>query len=118
LFYTDIDKSQHPIGFYESLKSNYGDLNDEMTYKKWAKDVFNNTLIFDNAKWDAFIAKPDAAVLQADPAYAFASAFVKNYNTKYAPLFTAFTNKNNELGRVLYERYHGNEPCSSKENVS
>lgn len=98
-FYNDIDKSQHPIGFYEKLKAAYGDPKDEATYKKWAEAVFANTMIFDDAKWNAFIASPDATVLQADPAFDFAASFVKNYNTKYAPLFTAFTNKNNELGR-------------------
>lgn len=98
-FYNDIDKSQHPVGFYEKLKAAYGDPREEATYKKWAEAVFANTIIFDEAKWAAFIASPDANVLQADPAFDFASSFVKNYNTKYAPLFTAFTNKNNELGR-------------------
>jgi len=98
-FYTDIDKSQHPIGFYEKLKAAYGDPREEGTYKKWAEAVFANTIILDDAKWKAFIASPDANVLQADPAFDFASSFVKNYNTKYAPLFTTFTNRNNELGR-------------------
>ncbi len=114
LFYTDIDKSQQPIGFYESLKANYGDLNEEATYKKWAKDVFSNTMIFDDAKWDAFIAKPDAAVLQADPAFAFASAFVKNYSTKYAPLYAAFVNKNNELGRAYMKGIMEMNPAAVK----
>lgn len=100
LFYNDIDKSQHPIGFYEGIKATYGDLREEQTYKKWAKDVFANTLIFNDAKWAVFIANPDATVLQADPAFAYASAFIKNYNLKYAPLYTAFTNKNAELGRA------------------
>ncbi|MFN8307413.1 MAG: S46 family peptidase [Ferruginibacter sp.] len=99
MFYNDIDKSQHPIGFYEALKANYGDLKDEATYKKWAHDVFSKTIILDETKWNAFVANPDAAALQADPAFAFASAFVKNYNTKYAPLYTQFVNRNNELGR-------------------
>jgi hypothetical protein len=98
-FYNDIDKSQHPIGFYEKLKGTFGDLKDDATYKKWAADVFAKTMIFDDAKWAAFIAAPDATVLQADPAFDFASSFVKNYNTKYAPLFTTFNTKNNELGR-------------------
>lgn len=98
-FYTDIDKNQHPIGFYEKLKAAYGDLKDDATYKKWAADVFANTLIFDDSKWAAFIANPDANTLQADPAFDFGAAFVKNYNTKYAPFFTVFNNKNNELGR-------------------
>ena len=34
-----------------------------------------------------FTAQPDADTLQADPAFAFAAAFIKNYNTKYAPLY-------------------------------
>jgi hypothetical protein len=99
MFYNDVDKSQHPIGFYEGLKTNYGDLKDEATYKKWAHDVFTKTMMIDDAKWNAFVANPDGAVLQADPAFSFASAFFKNYNTKYAPLYTAFVSRNNELGR-------------------
>jgi len=99
MFYNDIDKSQHPIGFYEGIKATYGDLKDEQTYKKWAKDVFANTMILDDAKWTAFVANPSATALQADPAFAYASAFVKNYNLKYAPLYSAFTIKNAELGR-------------------
>ena len=100
MFYNDIDKSQHPIGFYEGLKSQFGPLNDESTFKAWAKNVFANTMIFDDAKWNAFMANPDAVTLQADPAFAYASAFVKNYNLKYAKYFTDFLNRNNELGRL------------------
>lgn len=98
-FYTDIDKNQHPTGVYESIRSNYGDLNDDATYKKLAADVFARTVIFDDTKWAMFIASPDAATLQSDPAFNLASNFVKNYNTKYGPLFTAFNSRNNELGR-------------------
>jgi len=100
MFYNDVDKNQHPIGFFEGIKSTYGDLKDEMTWKKWAHDMFAKTMLLDDAKWNAFIAQPDAVTLQGDPAFAYASAFVKNYNTKYSTLFTAFNNKNNELGRA------------------
>jgi hypothetical protein len=99
LFYRDIVTEQHPAGFYEDLKSAYGDLSDDATFKKWAKDVFDKTMILDDAKWNAFVAEPKAASLQSDPAFAFASAFVKNYNTRFAPLFAAFNSKNGELGR-------------------
>ncbi len=99
-FYKDIDKNQHPIGFYEKMKAAYGSLDDENTFKKWAADVFANTMIFNDTKWAAFLANPDAVTLQSDPAFDFASSFVKSYNTKYAPLFTDFNNKNNELGRL------------------
>ncbi len=100
MFYKDVDKSQHPVGFYEGIKAKYGDLNDEQTYKKWAKDVFANTIILDDAKWKAFVANPDATVLQADPAFDYASAFIKNYNLKYASVRKEFLAKNDELGRL------------------
>jgi len=99
LFYNDVDKNQHPIGFYEGMKSVYGDLREDATYKKWAKDVFDKTMILNDAKWDAFVANPDATVLQNDPAFAYAAAFSKNYTMKYLPLYTAFMDKNAELGR-------------------
>jgi len=100
MYYNDIDKSQHPVGFYEGIKTNYGDLNDEATYKKWAHDMFLNSMFLYDVKWDNFVKEPTAAALQEDPAFAYASAFFKNYNSKYSTLYTAFVNKNNELGRA------------------
>ncbi len=113
-FYNDIDKSQHPIGFYEKLKGTYGDLNDEATYKKWASDVFSKTIVFDDTRWAAYIAQPDAPTLQEDPAFDFAASFVKNYNTKYAPLFTVFNNRNNELGRSYVKGIMEMNPAAVK----
>lgn len=100
MYYNDIDKTQHPIGFYEGLRGSYGDLKDEATYKKYANHVFTNTMIFDEGKWNAFAANPDATVLQADPAYATATAFVKNWVGKYLPQSQQFNAKNAELGRI------------------
>lgn len=100
MYYNEVDKSQHPAAFYESLRGSYGDLKDEATYRKYAANVFNNTLIFDEGKWKAFSTNPDATVLQADPAYATATAFVKNWVGKYLPQFQIFNTKNTELGRL------------------
>ncbi|PVD51463.1 serine protease [Terrimonas sp.] len=100
MFYNDIDKNQHPIGFYETLKSAYGDLKEPDTYKKWATAVFSNTMLLNDAKWQAFIQKPDAVTLQNDPAYAYAGGFVKNYLNKYDNFFQQFVLKNNDLGRL------------------
>ena len=97
-FYSDIEKDQHPAGSFDKIAP-YGDLQDEATYKKWAAEVFAKTMILDNDRWAAFVANPTVANLQSDMAFDFASSFVKNYNNKYAPFYTAFVNKNNELGR-------------------
>ena len=100
MFYDQVNKEQHPNGFFTALRNKYGDLSDEATFKKYAADIFNNTMIFDDAKWNAFAANPDAVVLQDDPAFAHASAFIKNYTGKYASFFTQFNTKNNEFGRL------------------
>ncbi len=100
MYYDDVPQDQHPTGFYNNLRNQYGDLKDEATYKKFAADVFNKTMIFDDTRWKDFIAHPDANKLQQDPAFDFASTFTKNYNSKYVPYYQQFTAKNTELGRL------------------
>jgi Peptidase S46 len=113
-FYNDVNKDQHPIGFYDGLKAGYGDLNEEATFKKWARDVFAKTMILDDAKWAAFIANPNSAVLEADPAFVYTSAFLKNYNSKYALFYTAFTNRNAELGKSYLKGIMQMDPVAAK----
>jgi hypothetical protein len=93
MYYNDVDKQQHPIDFYRTQVEAWGKLNDEQTYKKYARHVFEKTMIFDDAKWNAFIKNPDGNVLQDDPAYAHASAFLMNYQSKYSAKFQQFYNK-------------------------
>lgn len=100
LYYMDVPKDQQPVGFYGTIKDRYGALDNEATYKKYAADIFANSMIFNEAKWNAFIANPDANVLQSDMAFVHASAFYDNYNSKYSQYFQQFTVKNNELGRL------------------
>lgn len=99
-FYNDIDKNQHPIGFYEGIKGTFGDLKDTTTFAKYAANVFANTFILDSTKWNAFVKNPDGTVLQKDPAYTTASAFLKNFQGKYLPMLQQFNTKNNEVGRL------------------
>ncbi len=100
MFYEDVDKQQHPVTFYGTIKNQYGALDNDDTYRRYAADVFAKTMIFDNARWSSFIAKPDAVILQNDPAFAHASTFVSNYNSKYGPLSQQFNAKNAEFGRI------------------
>ena len=114
LYYEDIPQDQHPNGFYYAIKNQYGDLKDEATYKKFAADVFAKTMIFDDARWNAFTANPDAVKLQDDPAFAYASSFVKNYTGKYAQAFQQFTVKNSESGRVYLKGIMEMNPAKAK----
>lgn len=99
MFYSDIDKNQHPDGFYDGLFKQYNSI-EASPYKAFAADVFSNSMMTDNNKWAAFMAKPNLDALMNDPAYKVVSAFIKNFNNKYAAKFAAFTAKNNDLGRL------------------
>lgn len=99
MFYSDIDKNQHPDGFYDGLFKQYNSI-EASPYKAFAADVFGNSMMTDNNKWAAFMAKPNLDALMNDPAYKVVSAFIKNFNNKYAAKFAAFTAKNNDLGRL------------------
>jgi hypothetical protein len=114
MYYEDIVKDQQPVGLYGTLKNNYGPLDDDATYKKYAADVFSKTMIFDDAKWNAFIANPDAVKLQDDPAFNLATSFAKNYNSKYLPLFQQFTAKNGEFGRLYLKGIMEMDPVKAK----
>lgn len=114
MFYEDVDPSQRPEGFYETINNNFGPLNSEATYKTAADFMFDNTLILDQAKWEAFMASPDLKTLQEDPAYIYATSFVKNYTTKYSKLYSDFTAKNNELGRLYLKGIMEMNPTAVK----
>jgi hypothetical protein len=94
MFYNDIDPNQRPQAFYTALKKAHGALENAETYTKFADNVFDNTLILNKDKWEAFIAKPDSVTLQKDPAYKTAIAFADNYNQNYAKYYTEFASAN------------------------
>jgi len=85
-----------------------------MTYKKYAANIFEKTMIFDDARWKAFVEKPDAVTLQDDPAFAHASAFLVNYQSKYLPKYQQFTVQNNELGRLYLKGIMEMNPAKAK----
>jgi hypothetical protein len=99
MFYTDIPAAQHPIGFYDAVKAKFGSLDEENTYRLWAAALMSSSMIMNDARWKAFIEHPDAVTLQQDPAFAYSSAFVKNWSMKYLPLYNQFVTRINDLGR-------------------
>jgi hypothetical protein len=100
MFYKDIPQDQHPTGFYTAIRNEYGALDKAATYQKYAEAIFANTMIFDDAKWNAFVRMPNANTLQQDLAYNLANTFLTNYQGKYLPLYQQFTTRNNEWGRL------------------
>jgi hypothetical protein len=100
MYYNDVPKEQHPNGLYAAIRNEYGALDKPSTYEKYVDALFNNTMILNESKWNAFIKNPDANTLQTDLAYNLSSSFLKNYMSKYMPLYQQFQASNNEWGRL------------------
>jgi len=114
LFYENVDKSQQPEAFYKDLQSKYGSLSEAASYKKYAADVFAHSMVFDDAKWKTFIGNPDLEALDADPAFAQALAFIRNYQQGVGPKYQEFTAKNNDYGRLYLKGVMAMEPAKAK----
>jgi hypothetical protein len=93
MFYTDIDANQRPQAFYNTLKT-YGAPESNETYSKFASYVFDNTMLLNKDKWEAFISKPDTATLHKDPAYKTAISFYDNYVNNYKKYYDDFVGAN------------------------
>jgi hypothetical protein len=100
MYYNDVPKEQHPIGLYQAIRNEYGALDKESTYEKYADNIFRQTMILDDRKWEAFTKNPDANTLQQDLAYNLAASVMKNYQSKYLPMYQNFMVDNNEAGRL------------------
>ncbi|MFN2458303.1 MAG: S46 family peptidase [Chitinophagaceae bacterium] len=100
MYYTDVPKEQHPIGLYDAIRSEYGALDKTSTYQKYAEAIFRETMLLDDRKWNDFVRNPDPNALQQDLAYNLASAYMKNYQSKYLPMYQQFVVRNNEVGRL------------------
>ncbi|RYZ21432.1 MAG: S46 family peptidase [Chitinophagaceae bacterium] len=114
MYQRDIPKDQQPPSLFESIRSEYGKLDNAATYDKYATAVFTNTMLLDDAKWAAFVRNPDATALQQDLAYNLATTFTKNYSAKYLPRFQQFTTKNNEWGRLYMKGIMEQNPAKAK----
>jgi hypothetical protein len=100
MFYNDVDASQHPKGFYSWMSGKFGELKNKQCYNLFSEYVFNNTLLLDEKKWNAFIANPDTAILHKDAAWMVANAFNSNFNNNYQKYSTDFNAANFSLGRT------------------
>ena len=66
-------------------------------------------MLLNDAKWQAFIQKPDAVTLQNDPAYAYAGGFVK-LPEQIRQLFPAICIKEQRPGTTIPERHYADGP--------
>jgi hypothetical protein len=114
MYYKDIPAEQHPSGLFNRISNEYGSLQDEATFKKLAATIFENTILLNEEKWNAFVQNPDASVLQNDPAFKLASAFDKNWKDNYLGKYQEFAVRNNDLGRLYLKGIMQMNPAAAK----
>jgi hypothetical protein len=100
MYYQDIPKEQQPVGLFDAIKSEYGSLEKASTFQKYAEQIFKNTMILDDRKWNDWVKNPDANVLQTDLAYNLVNSIIRNYQGKYLPLYQQFNANNTEWARL------------------
>ncbi|MGI8600413.1 MAG: S46 family peptidase [Chitinophagaceae bacterium] len=110
MYYNDVPKEQHPIGLYQAIRNEYGALDKAPTYEKYADNIFRQTMILDDRKWEAFVKNPDANTIQQDLAYNLAASIMKNYQAKYLPMYQQFMTGNNEAGRLYLKGIRERNP--------
>jgi hypothetical protein len=85
---------------FDAIKSEYGSLEKASTFQKYAEQIFKNTMILDDRKWNDWVKNPDANVLQTDLAYNLVNSIIRNYQGKYLPLYQQFNANNTEWARL------------------
>jgi len=101
MYNKNIDPNQQPAAFYNNLKTNYGDLEKDETYQKYANEVFEKTALLTQDNITTLLSKPDTAALHKDLAFKTAMAFVNNFNNNYSKYFTEY----NANSFVLSNKY-------------
>ena len=113
MYHQDIIAAQQPTAFYTNMANTYGDLTKKETYEKYANDVFAKTFLLDKDKFEAFLAKPDTAILHNDLAFKTALAFLNNYNNNYSKYFKEFNSTtfalNHQYQKGILEMKKGKE---------
>ena len=94
MYYQNVPKEQHP-DFFQTVMSQYkGD------FKKFAADVFANSLFASQAKVSAFLDKPTRKALEDDPAFTAMHSAYTNYVTEIAPKIRELTEQLGQANRT------------------
>ncbi|HEY0029634.1 MAG TPA: S46 family peptidase [Bacteroidia bacterium] len=97
LYYENIPVDQQPAIMKNVLKKYKGKTNTE-TFEKFAKSLFEKSIMTSSQSAAKFLGKPDLKKLQKDPAFEFVRACYTNYTTNIEPHIDAFNNINTTQG--------------------
>jgi hypothetical protein len=99
MFYKDVLKTQLPDIYERVIFRKFGSAAGDKTFNDYAKYVFANTFLLDDAKFEAFLKRPTADALRKDAATQYAFSFVRNFHKYYEPKLNQYSNDKKELSK-------------------
>lgn len=99
LYYKDVPKSQLPDAYQKIIFRQFTKDSLAETFNSFADYTFKNTFLLNDEAFNQFVAQPNLAALEADPAVQVALSFINNYQDNYLQKQTDFTNKKDDLSR-------------------
>lgn len=97
MFYQDIPKSQHPEVYQNVIFKKFGNSDMNKMFADYAEYVFNNTMLLDTNKLNAFLENPTVDAMLEDAGLRYALSFARNYNEVYKPKIEKYTESKQEL---------------------
>lgn len=99
LFYKDVPQSQQPNIYQRMIFKQFGGNDWDKVFADYAKYIMANTFLLDDKKFESFVANPQRATLEADPAIQYAYSFVDNYQQHYQSKYADFTTSRDALAK-------------------
>lgn len=103
-FYTDVPKNQHPQ-FITLIVEKYWDGSPEATFKKFANEVWEKSLIVKPESLRAFLNNPDLKALEKDPGYQYAKNLIPSeyIKTNFGSIITEFEESKAKLDHLYLQ---------------
>ncbi len=99
MFYKDVPKAQLPDIYERVIFKKYGNAGGDKTFSDYAKYVFTNTFLLDDAKFEAFMKKPTVEAIRKDPAAQYSISFVRNFNEYYQPKLDQYNSDKKDMSK-------------------
>jgi len=98
-YYKEVPKGQLPDIYDRVIFRNYGSDNLDRTFKDYTAFVFNNTILLDSNRFNAFAQSPNLDAIRKDAAAQYALSFVQNYKKFIEPRYQNYSNKKKEYSK-------------------
>jgi hypothetical protein len=106
-YYNEIPKDQQAPYMAVILKKGK---TPEEAFKKFAAEVYQKSIFASKEKYEAFLSKPSAKVLEKDPAFAMTKSFYEHYLNNYKSKVDEFNAATAKEGRLFVKGLMAMQP--------